>query len=263
MEDLGDRLDAFVEQPERRGVRQHQTGGAVVDLGAQILEVEVAPVGRRDLLELEARHRDAGGVRSVRRVGRDDHVPAGLAAVGERGPHEHQARQLALRAGRGLERHRRQPRDLGEDLLELPHQGERALRALVLLERVQVAEARQPDDPLVDARVVLHRAAAERVEAGVDPEVPVGELREVAHDLVLGHLGQTWRRLPPQLGRQLGNGQPVRRDAPRAPARPRLLVDELHIAHEHTSASTSASRSTSAGVRLSVSATSRTSSSPG
>ena len=60
---------------------------------------------------------------------------------------------------------------------------------------------------LVDARVVLHRARAERVEAGVDPEVAVGEVREVAHDLVLGQLGQA-RRL---LARE-------RRRAPRARA---------------------------------------------
>ena len=119
--------------------------------------------------------------------------------------------ELALRAGRGLERDRGQPGDLGEDLLQLPHQLERALRALVLLQRMQVAEAGQADGPLVDARVVLHRAAAERVEARVDPEVAVGERREVAHDLVLGHLREPRRPLAPKLGGQLGHRQVVRR----------------------------------------------------
>ena len=80
--------------------------------------------------------------------------------------------QLALRAGRRLERDGVEAGDLGEDLLEAPHQLERALRALLLLQRVQVAEAGRTDDALVDARVVLHRAGAERVEAGVDAEVP-------------------------------------------------------------------------------------------
>ena len=67
--------------------------------------------------------------------------------------------------------------DLAQDPLQLPLELERALRGVVLDERVQVAEARQPDEPLVDARVVLHRAGAERIEAGVDPEVAASRAR--------------------------------------------------------------------------------------
>ena len=79
----------------------------------------------------------------MRGVGGDDRVALlALAPVGEVGAHQHQPRQLALRAGGRLQRHGRQPRHLGQDLLQLPHQLERALRALVLLMRVQVREAR-------------------------------------------------------------------------------------------------------------------------
>ncbi len=77
------------------------------------------------------------------RVRGDDRV-ALLPAVGEVRAHEHEPGQLALRARRGLQRHRRKPGDLREDLLQLPHELERALRALVLLVRVEVAEAGQP-----------------------------------------------------------------------------------------------------------------------
>src|SRR5713101_8034186 len=87
---------------------------------------------------------------------------ARLAAVGEVGAHQHQARQLALRAGRRLKRDGVEAAHLGEDLLEAPHQLERPLGAVFLLERVQVLEARQHDEPLVDPRVVLHRARSER-----------------------------------------------------------------------------------------------------
>ena len=66
-----------------------------------------------------------------------------LAAVVEVGAHQHQAGELALRAGRRLERHGVEPGDLGQDLLQPPHQLERALRALLDLVRVQVAEAGQ------------------------------------------------------------------------------------------------------------------------
>ena len=53
---------------------------------------------------------------------------------------------------------------------------QRTLRSVLLLQRMEVAEAREPARALVDARVVLHRAGAERVEAGVDAEVAVGKL---------------------------------------------------------------------------------------
>ncbi len=43
---------------------------------------------------------------------------------------------------------------------------------------------------IVDARVVLHRARAERIEAQVDAERPLRELREVPHHLELAVIGQ-------------------------------------------------------------------------
>ena len=168
----------------------------------------------------------------------------GLAAVGEVRAHEHEAGELTLRAGGRLERDRVEPAHLGEDLLEAPHELERALRGLLLLVRMEVAEARQVDDPLVHARVVLHRAGAERVEARVDAEVAVGESREVADELGLRDLGQP-RRLPAgELLRDLRLRQLVARQRAGATARLRLLEDQLHPA---TSPSTSASRSMSSG----------------
>ena len=49
---------------------------------------------------------------------------------------------------------------------------------------------RQRRDPLVQLRVVLHRARAERVEAGVEVEVAARDAVVVAHDLRLGDLRQ-------------------------------------------------------------------------
>ena len=159
------------------------------DLRAQVGEVEIAARVRLDLRELVAGHRHARGVRPVRRVSRDDRV-AILAAVGEVRAHEHQPRQLALRSCGGLERDGGQAGDLGEHLLEAPHELERALCALILLMRMQIAEPRQPPDALVDARVVLHRAAPERIEARVDTEGAVCERGDVTDELGLCELGQ-------------------------------------------------------------------------
>ena len=58
--------------------------------------------------------------------------------------HDHQAGELALRACGRLERDGRQPRHLGEDSLELPHQLERTLDPVLLLQRMEVAEAGRP-----------------------------------------------------------------------------------------------------------------------
>ena len=174
VEDRGDLLDALVEEPERRGVREHQAGSALVDLRAQVVEVEVA----RSVVATFASSKPAivtlAGLVPCAVSAVTITFPR-LAAIRERSAHDHQPGELALRARR-LQRDGRQPRDLGEDLLELPFELERALDAVLLLQRVKVAEAGEGDDALVDARVVLHRAAAERVEAGVDAEVAIGEL---------------------------------------------------------------------------------------
>ena len=260
MEDLRDVDDVLVEEAERGRVRQHQPGRALVHLRAQVVEVEIAALVGGDLRQLVAGHRHACRVRPVRRVGGDDRVALlALAAILEVGAHQHQAGQLALRAGGRLERAGVEAGDLLEDLLQPPHQLERALRRLLLLMRVQILEAGQRDDALVHARVVLHRAAPERVEARVDPEVAGRERREVADELGLRELGEARRLGAAQALWNVDGGQVVARQRRRATAGAALLVDQLHDA---TSARTSARRSMSAGLRFSVTATSRTSSSP-
>ena len=269
VEDPRDVLDPLVEETERRRVREHETCRSLVHLRSQIVEVEIAARVRLDPLELVARHRHARGIRPVSRVGGDDRV-ALLTSVGEVRAHEHEAGQLSLRAGGGLKRDRRQPGDLGQHPLETPHQLECSLRALVLLMRVQVAEAREPGEPLVDARVVLHRAGAERVEAGVDAEGAIGQSSEVAHDLRFRELGESRGLRAPERVGQLRDRQVGTRRAPGTTSRTRALEDQGRVleastrigAHARTSSSTSARRSMSSTVRFSVTATRSTSSMP-
>ena len=212
VEDLCDLFDVLVEEPERRGVREHEPGGPLVDHLPQVRDVDVAARVRLDLRELVPGHRDARGVRAVRGVGGDDGVALiGLAAVGEVRAHHHQARQLPLRARGRLQRARVQARHFDQDLLEPPHQLERALNRLLVLVGMQVPEAGKHREPLVDARVVLHRAGAERIEARVDAEVARRELREVPDDLGLGELGEPRRNLAAQLVRHLRRREVVAR----------------------------------------------------
>ena len=195
----------------------------------------------------------------MRRVGNDDVRPlVVLAAVAEVRVEEHQPCELALAPRSGLKRHGIEAGHLEQDLLQVPLELEGALRGVILDERMELREPRQPDEPLVDPRVVFHRAAAERVEARVDPEVARRELREMAQHLRLGKLGQARRILAPELGRHVGHlealGRPRHAD-PTAP-RLRLLVDQLHD-------SASTSNAISSTVRLSVTATRSVSSRPG
>ena len=156
-----------------------------------------------------------------------------LATRGEIGADEHEPRQLALRARSRLERDRVEARHLREDLLQSPHQLERALRPVLVLQRMEPRKSRERREPLVDPRVVLHRAGAERVEARVDAEVARRELREVADELELRHLGQARRLGAAELLGELGRRRQalVAREGRRAAAALRLLVDQLHRAH--------------------------------
>ena len=65
-----------------------------------------------------------------------------LAAVLVVGARQQHAGELAVRAGARLQRDVRQAGDLGQRALEVPHQLERALRALRVLQRVQPRVAR-------------------------------------------------------------------------------------------------------------------------
>ena len=137
----------------------------------------------------------------MRGVGGQHLGPALAAVLVERAGEQH-AGELALGPGARLKRDERQARYLAQGLLEAPHQLERALGVARVLERVQARVARQARDPLVQLGVVLHRARAERVEAGVEIEVPLGQAVVVADDLGLWDLRQARRLGAPLVRRQ-------------------------------------------------------------
>ena len=193
VEQLGDRADLRVEQAERIGVGHHEDGRLVVSLAlkssrstsplALLLMVTASKPG-------EMRR---GGIRAVGAVGDEDLGPL-LAPIAEIGRGDEQGGQLALGAGRRLEAHRVQPRDLGEHLLELEEELEQSLQRPLILIGMLRTEAGQPGQSLVPLRVVLHRARAERVEVRVDRHVERRQVRVVPDDVQLAQLGQGGRR---------------------------------------------------------------------
>ena len=69
-----------------------------------------------------------------------------------------------MRAGLGRHRHRRHAGQRGEPVRQLVDQRQRALHGRDRLQRMEVGEARQPRHLLVQPRIVLHGAGAERIE---------------------------------------------------------------------------------------------------
>ncbi len=117
-----------------------------------------------------AGHHHRRRVGAVGRVG-DEHDVRVAAAVLVVGAHQQQAGELAVGAGRGLQRGAGQAGDLGQPAAERVHELERALDQLLGLVGVQPAQARQRGDALVDLGVVLHGARAQRIGARLDAVV--------------------------------------------------------------------------------------------
>ena len=270
--DLRDPRDVLLEEAERARVGDHQRR----DLGRHalrdLLGMQHAVLARRHRDHGVAVERGAGGVGAVRGVG-DQHLAPLLAALLVVGADHHDPRQLALGAGRRLERHAVHPADLGELALELPGELEEALQQGHGLHRVRRGKASQSRDLLVDLRVVLHRAGAERIEAEVDRGVPGREPREVPDHVHFGELREPFeilaQRRASQHRRGVALGDVARReresDAPRTAAleAQRLLVGEAvrgvaHpepaalVAHRAAPASAPISRSIAARVASSV-----------
>ncbi len=100
------------------------------------------------------------------------------------GDHQH-AGQLPLRAGGGSQADRAQTGDLAEAATQLRQRAQGALDLAGRGLRVRLGQPRERRHEVVDLRVVLHGARAQRVGAGVDAVVPRREFGVVAHQFAL------------------------------------------------------------------------------
>ena len=123
--------------------------------------------------------------------GASTRAPLGALALGfEGGGDRHHAAHLAMRAGGGRHRHGRHAGQGLEPVRQAIDQLQRALHGRDRLQRMEVADAGEARHLLVDARIVLHGARAQRVDAHVDGVVLLAEPRVVLHDLRLGQARQ-------------------------------------------------------------------------
>src|ERR1041384_4215193 len=92
----------------------------------------------------------------------------GTVALIEKRTDDHDARHLAMRACRWLQRNAGQSGDFREMLLEFVNTLERALRVVFFSQRVEIREAGNSRPSFVEARVVFHRTRAEWIHAEID-----------------------------------------------------------------------------------------------
>ena len=242
---LHDLLDVLLEQAERVGVGDHDAGDGVVAGRAHRFEIDVAARIGGQLDRGEPGHGGGGRVGAVRGVGNEDARPLGVAARVVIGAHHQQAGEFAVRAGRGLQRHAGKTADLGEPLLQLEHQRQVALHRVRVLQRMRLGEAGQPRDLLVDLRVVLHGAGAERIESGIDAEIALRQRKVVPHHVELRQFRQAGIGAP-FVRRQRGLRHVAGRQIGAVPAGHAQLVDGgngVCVSHRTASASPRTSRS--------------------
>ena len=174
-----------LKKPERVGVGHHHRSHRVVEQRAQVFHVDYALRRAFHLHHVEPADCCRGGVCAVRRVWHYHLGALRVAAPLVVAAYYHQARKLSVRPGEGVERELGQPGYFRQCALQPVVGFERPLAGVCRLQRVQVGKLRHGRHFLVDGRVVLHRAAAQRVEAVVHAEVVLAVVGVVAH---YGHL---------------------------------------------------------------------------
>ena len=161
MDELGDRGEVRLEQPEGVRVGDHETTYVIAAFALEeaeyVLRMNQTVIALGDLDGLESSEGARCGVRAVCALGDEDLAwRASLGAV-ER-TNEHHAGQLALCTGCRGEGTVIHAGDFAKPTREAPHDLEAALRISVGAERMQLEELGQARRPLIHLRVVFHRA---------------------------------------------------------------------------------------------------------
>ncbi len=121
--------DVLFEHAQRVRIRHHQRGHIVIDQARELLQIHHALVVGLDVLHRVARHHRRGRIGAMRGIGNQNPL-ARIALRFQQRAHQQDARQFAMRARRGLQRHRIQACDLEQRLLQPRDHFHRALRKL-------------------------------------------------------------------------------------------------------------------------------------
>ena len=163
--------DVLLEHAHGVGVGHHHCRHGVVELRAQVVDVDGAVGQTLDLDNPVPGDVGRGGVGAVGRVGDNDLVAGGVAVGVVVGVYDHQARQLAMGAGVRVEGELGHAADFAEELLKGVVGLKGALHRLERLRGMQTGGDGVGGNLLVDFGIVLHRARAQGIEASVNAEV--------------------------------------------------------------------------------------------
>ena len=213
-----------LEQAAGVGIGQHDRGDIGTELGLQRSGVDTAVVLGRDFVDREACQRRGCRIGAVGGFRHQD-ARALLAARLERGPDGQQAAQFAMRAGLGAHRHGRHAGQYRQPAHQFADQRQRALHRLLRLQRMEIAKARQPRHLLVEPRIVLHRAGAERIKPRIDRVIHARQPHVMAHHFRLGQARQADRRFGAARRRAcVSDNCTSGRSTPVTPARPNSKI---------------------------------------
>ncbi len=174
--------DVFFEDAQRVGIGDHQRGDVFIHGARERFDIHHAAIVGLDVLHFVSGHGGGGGIGAVRGIG-DQELLARIALRLKQRADQQDAGEFAVRAGGGLQRDGVHAGDFGEHALPaFAMTSQNALRERFGLIRMRPRQAFDARHLLIHARVVLHGAGAERIEAQIDGVVPGGEAREVADD---------------------------------------------------------------------------------
>ena len=199
MQNVRNLVNLALEHANGRRIRQHQRGGILIHHPLQLGDIHHSLRIRLQVRHLIPHHRRRRRIRPMRRVRNQNLLPRIALALVIR-PHQQDARKLPMRARRRLQRNRVHAGNLDQALAQQLHDPQAALRQRLRLIRMRLRNPFQPRHRLIHPRVVLHRAAAQRIHPQIDRIVPRRKPREVADDLNLAqlrHHAQTPRTLAP------------------------------------------------------------------
>ena len=179
----GDFGDIFLEQTQSVGVGHHHGGHCIVEQRTQIVDIHRAVGAAFHLYHLQTGHCGRCRIGAVGRVGHNHLAALRVAARLMVCADGHQARQLAVSAGKRVEGELAHPPDFAQRILEVPVHLKVALSSLTY-SGMHRGEAGVRRHLLVDLGVVFHRARPQRVESGVHAEI-VGR-----HVVVVAHYGK-------------------------------------------------------------------------
>ena len=198
MDEIGDLLDVGFEQAARIRIGQHDAGNVVrlFKLGLEVIHIDTPARIGPDLVYNETALHSRCRVRAMRR-GWHQHTLArlALAARDQRLPDRQHAREFAMRTRLRAHRHEGHVGQCLQPGGQFVDQFQRALHGGLRLHRMDVTKARQARHLFVEARIVLHRAAAQREEAEVDGIIALRQAHVMAHHFRLRQARQAGRHL--------------------------------------------------------------------